>query len=273
MPKNVLQPVRNIEEKIMELVNRTYNNATKSVKVNVKVPEGFVSEPVQESQVKALSNKKFEIIAKLASIIFPAVLAFLGLVLQEEFLLKSNAVVIFLAGVGGILGTFIPTFQNKNSAEDLSRASRPKLLREDIKTQVVADDEAESKFLLEIRPEIETLVKNLSAVPNVEIVRNLQPDDLFRQSFGEWAQRFIIYADSQPDNRKIQRMRDDFIAELQLMGVIVYDELDLDAEGKPNVPRPVEDYLIFDPTIQNFTKLERPAIYSDNRIFVRGKIS
>ena len=262
MPKQTTYLGRAFREKVTELVNCAYASGVKSAIVKIQVPEGFIRENVRE-KIIAPPTPTTSMLKKIGAGIIPAVGATIG------GLFRSGILTAVLAGVGGVLSTLILTRKNENAEVAVSAAPAPqKLCREDIKFSTVADAEAEAKFTAKISGEIDNLAQQIS---DFERAANSRPDIGLNQSFGEWAQHFIMYADANPGDRKLQRLRDDFVTQLLTMKITVYDELILKADGTPDTP--LEGYVLYDPTIKIFTKVERPAIYSERQLLARGKIS
>lgn len=263
-----------IVEKVEEVVERAYSSAAKAVKVEVEVPKGFVratDQPATNATKVVNSSAQSGVIGKVLPIILstvlPAGLAFVGL----QF--NSILVAVVLAGVGGLISRMIPlpVHEEVLQADPVSNDAPPPqpLRREDIKFQAGVDDTAKVAFLSEIRDEVLKLGLDIS---DFETKAKSKNDIGLNQNFGEWAQRFIMYAHASPDKR-LQRICDAFINQLETMDITVYDELILNSEGKPDVPSPFRDYLFDARQGQEFTKVERPAIYSDRQVLAKGKVS
>lgn len=270
-------------EKVEEFVERAYSSAAKAVKVEIKVPKGFVRATDQPAtnatkvgKSSAQSGVVGEVLPIVLSTVLPAGLAFAGWQINSNFvdssLVDSNLVAVVLAGVGGLISRMIPLpfHEEVVQADSVPNDAPPQpLRREDIKFRAVVDDSAKAAFLSEVRNEILKLGldiydfrENPPSAPDINLNRN----------FGEWAQRFIMYADASADKR-LQRIRDAFVNQLEMMGITVYDELILNSEGTPDVPSPFRDYLFDARQGKDFTKVERPAIYSDEQILARGTVS
>lgn len=271
-----------IVEKVEEFVERAYSSAAKAVKVEVEVPKGFVratNQPATNAtkvgKSSAQSGVVGEVLPIALSTFLPAGLAFAGWQVNSNFvdssLVDSNLVAVVLAGIGGLISRMIPLpvheeFVQADSVPDDAPLPQP-LRHEDIKFRASFDDTAKAKFLAEVREEILKLGLDIS---DFEANTKSKHDIGLNQSFGEWAQRFIMYADASVD-KKLQRIRDTFVSQLEMMGIKVYDELILDSKGKPAVP--YQSYLIDGRQDKEYTKVERPAIYSDRQILARGKVS
>lgn len=249
-----------VVEKTNELIDRAYSAAVKGFKVEVNVPKGFVRASNQTADDVQKSADQSDTFRKILSAILPAGLAFVGL----QF--DSNVATIVLAGLGGFISRIIPLPFQEETTESPEPTSQP-LRREDIKFRSVVDDSAKLAFLSEVRDEVLKVGLDIS---DFETAMNSKHDICLNQSFGEWAQNFIVHADASNDKR-LKRIRDAFVGQLEMMGIKVYDELIFDNTGKPAVP--FQDYLIDGRQGEEYTKVERPAIYSDRQILARGKVS
>lgn len=251
-----------IVEKVEEFVDRAYSAAVKGFKVEVNVPKGFVRASNQTSDDVPKSADQSDTFRKILSTILPAGMAFVG------WQFDSSVATLVLAGVGGLVGQMIPFPVQEKTTKSAEPTPQP-LRREDIKFRPVVDDSAKLAFLSEVRDEILKLGLDIS---DFETKAKSKNDIGLNQNFGEWAQRFIMYAHASPDKR-LQRICDAFINQLETMDITVYDELILNSEGKPDVPSPFRDYLFDARQGQEFTKVERPAIYSDRQVLAKGKVS
>lgn len=273
-----------IVEKVEEFVERAYSSAAKAVKVEVEVPKGFVratNQPATNATKVGKSSAQSGVVGKVLPIVLstvlPAGLAFAGWQINSNFvdssLVDSNLVAVVLAGVGGLISRMIPLPFHEEVVQADSVPNNAPLLqslrREDIKFQASVDDTAKAAFLSEIRDEVLKLGLDISDFEAKGKSKNAI--DL-NQNFGEWAQRFIMYAYASSDKR-LQRICDAFVNQLETMGITVYDELVLNSEGKPDVPSPFRDYLFDARQGKDFTKVERPAIYSDRQVLAKGKVS
>ena len=249
-----------VVEKMNELIDRAYSSAVKGSKVEVNVPKGFVRASNQTSDDVPKSEDQSDTFRKILSTILPSGMAFVG------WQFDSSVATLVLAGVSGLVSQMIPLPVQEKTTKSDEPTPQP-LRREDIKFQAIVDDTAKAAFLAEVRAEILKLGLDIS---DFETDAKSKHDICLNQSFGEWAQNFIVHADASNDKR-LQRIRDAFVGQLEMMGIEVYDELILDSTGKPAVP--FQDYLIDGRQGDEYTKVERPAIYSDRQILARGKVS
>ena len=90
------------------------------------------------------------------------------------------------------------------------------------------------------------------------------------QAFGQWIQKFYVYAVRHGEERSIQAMKEELTDLLASMGITVYDEIILNEMGLPDLPD--ENYYIDEREGENFTRVKRPVVYSRNRLLAQGTL-
>ena len=262
---------RAVFENVNDLFDRAFANASESIRVKIEVPEGFVHMPktqlgrVKTSQISGISS---DILNKAASFLLPAGLVFLG-----NFLGANAVVLTILAGVGGVVSTFIGKTSSETSSDSSENFQPENLKPEDVKAKVSMDEDKKEKFLAIARQEIEKLSEEISDFENAA---NARHDIAKDRKFGDWVQRFLIFADKHSEDRAIQKLRDNLVEVLATMRIYVYDNVKLQEEGTPDVYRDDyfrEDYLIDNRTGKTYTRVSRPAVYSNETFLARGEIS
>ena len=262
---------RAVFEKVNDLFDRAFANASESIRVKIEVPKDFVRMPrTQPGRVKTSKTlgTSSGILNKASSLLLPAGLVFLG-----NFFEANVAVLAVLAGVGGLVGSFIGKTSSDTSSAETSGDSpenfqAEKLKPEDVKAKVAIDEDKAEKFLAIARREIEKLSEEISDFENAA---NARHDIAKDRKFGDWVQRFLIFADKHPEDRAIQKLRDNLVEVLATMRIYVYDSVELKEDGTPDVPR--ADYLIDNSKDKKYTYVSRPAVYSDELSLARGEIS
>lgn len=274
---------RAVYDKTIKIIGRAFDDVGDAVHVKVNVPEDSFRIPngqiKRDSTVTAVptpktSSDKADLLSKALAVILPAGLVFIGNIAGANV-----HILAILAGIGGLIGSFIgnifsdkaaPVESNEHSHEEI-QAQR--LKPEDIRVRFSAADDEKKKILSRYAQEIERLCQEISAF-EIRSKRNYNvATDIY---FGEWLQRFFIFAAKNPNDRKIQRLHDDLFAVLAPMGIKVYDDAALKegrlkADGTPDVP--VQEYLIDNRQGTNYNRVSRPAIYSDEQVLARGEIS
>ena len=127
--------------------------------------------------------------------------------------------------------------------------------------------EKKEKVLEETKKQIDSLC---SEIAGIEQRLNDTLDVRINKEFGQWVQNFLLYAAAHEDDRSLQNLRDSLIVLLANMHIQVYDEVQLNEKGKPDVPK--QGYLIDSRKGDEYTRVVKPAVYSDKSILVRGEI-
>ena len=89
------------------------------------------------------------------------------------------------------------------------------------------------------------------------------------QKFGEWVQRYLVLCRTQ-NNPQMMRMAGELISRLASMKILVYAEVELNEDGKPDVPD--QEYLADARSGKEYTEVTRPAVYTKNGLLARGEI-
>ena len=145
----------------------------------------------------------------------------------------------------------------------------PSTVTVSLSLKLVTDENKIQNILDEARQSSAQLCQQISDFEDTARARH---DIALDRKFGEWAQRLLIHCDKHPDDRNLQRLRNELIAVLAGMRIHVYDCVVLKEDGTPDVPLP--DYLIDNsPDRKTYTRVSRPAIYSDETVLARGEIS
>lgn len=90
------------------------------------------------------------------------------------------------------------------------------------------------------------------------------------KAFGQWIQKFYVYAARHGEERSMQAMKEELTDLLASMGITVYDEIILNEMGLPDLPD--ETYYIDEREGENFTRVKRPVVYSRNRLLAQGTL-
>ena len=178
----------------------------------------------------------------------------------------TGATILFLSDDDEILNGY--RFNKNNLYNPLEKLQPEKLKPEDVKAKISTNEDEAEKFLEEFYREIEKLSQEISDFENAA---NAKHDIAQDRRFGDWVQRFLIFADKHPEDRAIQKLRDNLIEVLATMRIYVYDSVELKEDGTPDVPR--ADYLIDNSKDKKYTRVSRPAVYSDKLSLARGEIS
>lgn len=261
-----------IYDSVTEIVNQIIENADDIVSANCDIPEGYVHIPRNSTEDKNNhfnESKDFSDKIKWGlSAALPAALTALASVFSAP-----TAVVVVLSGAGGVAGSFIQNTANSDDVRlkdlELKEVNLDELTADDIRIYLSVDEKKKQALVDESQRKINALCSEVSAY---EMKMNEKHDIALDKAFGEWVQNFLIYADSHPDDRKLGLMRDELITRLARMKIHVYDEVKLREDGKPDVP--IQDYLIDSREREedNYEKVIRPAVYSDQSILARGEI-
>lgn len=259
---------RDVSEAVSEIVTQVIENADTLVNVRCDVPKGYVRIPdsahknAHLSEPRDLSDK-----VKLGlSAALPA-----GLTALASAFSAPTAVVVILSGAGGIAGSFIQNTINADNMRisdlKLQELNLNELTAQDIAVRLKVDENKKQDLEKKVQKKINSLCLEIA---EYETKANEKHDIAVDKAFGEWVQNFLVYADSNPDNRKLQLMRDELINRLARMKIHVYDEVVLDENGRPDIP--IQDYLIDSREGEDYQKVLRPAVYSDRSILARGEI-
>ena len=184
---------------------------------------------------------------------------------------STGATILFLSNDDKILRGY--RFDKNNFYNLLENFQPENLKPEDVNVKISTNQGAAEKFLEEFYREIEKLSEEISAFENAA---NARHDIAKDRKFGDWIQRFLIFVDKHSEDRAIQKLRDNLVEVLATMRIYVYDNVKLQEEGTPDVYRDDyfhEDYLIDNRTGKTYTRVSRPAVYSNETFLARGEIS
>ena len=260
---------RDISDTVNTIVDQILSSSDAIVSAECEIPDGFVKIP-DKSAGKDLqihrSRGTCEKVGAALSAALPAGLAALALAFNAP-----SAVVVILTGTGGVAGSFIQHTTNAGRMQlddlNLQQLELFRLTPGDVKVRLTVDEEKKQALEADAKRKIDSLCAEIAEYEKkVSETHDIAVD----KAFGEWAQSFLMYADSHPEDRKLQLMRDELVNRLARMRIHVYDEVTLNEEGKPDVP--IQDYLIDSRESEQYKKVLRPAIYSDRSILARGEI-
>ena len=260
-----------VRDAIYSIITRAYADSVNVVSTKCEIPDGYVRlETEREPKTPTYSSQPD--VAKLLqdsipSALFSSILVTLGLAIDAPAL-----ALISLSGGGAVIGSLL---QKKNSyarkSEDfqLQELQVSELHEEDVSIKLTIDPEKLNACLKEANREIEELCSSIS---RFEYDSNQKPDVSIDRNFGEWVQKFLVYVDSKPDDRKLQLLRDLLIDRLASLNINVYDEVIINDDGKPDVPFP--DYLLDSRAEgqEQYEKVLRPAVFSSRSLLARGEI-
>jgi len=263
-----------LTQEISDAVNRiiiaAYENAVSAVVPSCTVPEGYVKIPDAVPDMKSDKTNPVDVedIIKMAlSAALPAGLAALVLALHAP-----AAAVAVMSGAGGVAGSFIQKAGNSQNLRladpELQELNSEKLTADDIAVSLSVDPKKKKALIQE---SLNNLAKLYTEIASYEDKISKMHDISLDRSFGEWIQNFIMYVKRNPEDRKLQRMKDELIDRLEDMRIHVYDEVVLNDAGMPDVP--IRDYLLDNHKGSTYEKVVRPAVYSDKALLARGVIS
>lgn len=253
---------REIRDDVLQIIELSQIDVEQYVQVDYEIPKHF-------SKTKKYSETDAKRKEKAASDVMKSGLPeTLGAVLATGIgiaVFSSAPAVIICAGVGTMTGSVAGKLMQNLEKEEPAEVRS--LQKKDIKLIRIPNEavlEERKKELLERAEKI-----NRKLAEHEQNVRNVH-DIALDRGFGEWVQKFLVYAEKQEDNRRLQQLKDGLLDRLASMNLHVYDEVSLDENGKPDVP--IQDYLIDSRMGEAYTKVVKPAIYSDRDILARGEI-
>lgn len=260
-PEKLGPLARDVSDAMRGIVENALESAAAALEVRCQVPEGFVR-PEAKPGEPAKQGRKPGALSVVLSAAVPAVLAASGVVLNLPV-----AAVAALSGVGGVLGGCANRTGGAGDKSGAKKTQGASLKSEDVSVRIVVNEEKKRAMLESAMEKIGALSSEISGYEQKMQSRH---DIAIDTGFGEWVQQFLLYADGRPDDRKLQRMRDELVAKLRRMKIHVYDEVRLGESGKPDVP--VQDYLIDSREGAAYTRVTVPAVYSDRAVLARGEI-
>lgn len=209
--------------------------------------------PAEQKKTEKIDRNYLETVLKTA---IPAVLAAIGVGLQVH-----PALIVLLAGGGGAIGA-----QLKKSSDGVMQEV-PVVELENIKAEVVWDEEKLQATRNAAAQKLEALAQSINAYEKAssEIV-----DVGVDRGFGEWVQQFLMYCEKNGDDPQLQMLRNVLISRLACMKIKVFDALELNEEGKPDVP--LQDYLMDRRQTEAYSEVTVPAVYSDKALLARGEV-
>ena len=199
----------------------------------------------KSAEVTSYAHKQ-NILALIFVALIPSILT--SVALATSFNAVTVAVLSFIGGIGT---TLLTVFLNREKNHDVKEPAQEDL--EQIRQKV-------SRLVNKLMNFVEKHEHDISEGYDVTLDR----------VFGKWVQRFLVYADSTED-RRLLRLRDDLVTLLGSMKIQVYDQLELDEEGKPAVPH--TDYLLDNRSGEEYHEVKIPAIYSSRSLLAQGEIS
>lgn len=257
-------------DEVNGIVTQVLEKADTIVSAECDIPEGYVripdKFPEKEMRLRESTDRTDKVKMALSAVL-PA-----GLTALASAFNAPAAVVVILSGAGGVAGSFIQNTADVHSMRmsdlDLQELNLDQLTVSDIRVRTVVDEQKKQDLKDAAQGKIDLLC---SEIVEYETKMNDRHDIAVDKTFGEWVQGFLMYADSRPDDRRLQLMRDELINRLARMKIHVYDEIVLDKDGRPNVP--IQDYLIDSREGEGYEKLLKPAVYSDRSLLARGEIA
>lgn len=257
---------QDISNAIHVILEKAYQNAETTVNVEYEIPEGFVRVPEETLATNSKGEVKSDMgegIKTALSAALPACLTALAMAFNAP-----SVAVVLLSGAGGVAGSFIQnTWDGGTSQPELKNVDLERLTEKDLCVKVKVNEERRKQFMADSTAEADRLCQEISAY---EKRMSSRYDVSVDRAFGEWIQSFLLYADKNPEDRKLQRLKDMLMDRLAIMGVHVYDEVLLNQEGCPDVPYP--DYLIDRSAGGSYEAVDKPAVYTDRALLARGEI-
>ncbi len=262
---------RDIYNTVGNIICSTCEHSIGIIESSCIIPDGFVKIPSNPSKGKNNSIKSTASADKVKDAlctVLPAGLSALGL----AFNAPAVAVVV-MTGAGGIVSSFIQRTNIPNntilSELHLENIDLERLTSDKVAVHVTFNQKKKEELLAEAINKLEGLCSEISAYEE----KNSKKSDVeINQEFGEWVQKFLIYADTNKADRKLYNLRIALINCLSSMNIHVYDQVQLKEDGTPDVP--IRDYL-YDKRKNNETEymeVSRPAIYSNRALLARGEI-
>lgn len=295
---------RKVSDVLKNIVRRAVNSAGETITHQIDVPEDFVkvSEPqnfscltenvrdINDSQLFYGQNSSYYFNQEECYLWSNDETTFIGvrsisqntrdfieifsefIKVMNEYYAAARVVILLMNDKDEI----VKALSQNNSDKSLKEFQPKKLQTEDVSVKTLIDEEKKNLTITQYEQEIERLCQEISAFERDWDSAKNRYNVATDRSFGEWLQRFLIFAEKNSNDRKIQRLHDDLFAVLAPMGIKVYDdaalkEKRLKADGTPDVP--VKEYLIDNRQGTSYNRVSRPAIYSDEQILARGEIS
>ncbi len=269
--KNYGPVTQDVYNAVLKIINAAYDSSGLIVEPSCIIPDGYVKIPTgAPTPIKRThdSNDVADKIKTALCSVLPAGLTALGLAFNAPVV-----VIVAISAAGGVAGSFIQKTSNNQdmifSNLKLQNVDLEKLTADKIQVKLTENEEKKQELLSTSVLNLDTICAELSAYEK----RMADRHDIERdKNFGEWIQKFLMYAANNEQDRKLQNMRDELISHLALMKIHVYDEVQLREDGKPDIP--IQDYL-YDKRVgkdDEYSKVSRPAVYSDRAILARGEI-
>jgi len=209
--------------------------------------------PEDQKKAEKMDRNYMETVLKTA---IPAILAAIGVGLNVH-----PALIVLLAGSGGAIGAQL----KKNSDGVIQEV--PVVDLENIKAEVVWDEEKLQAARNEAARKLELLTKSINEYEKASSeIMDIGVD----RGFGEWVQQFLLYCEKNGDDPQLQMLRNVLISRLACMKIKVFDQLELNEEGKPDVP--LQDYLMDRRQTEAYSEVTVPAVYSDKALLARGEV-
>lgn len=262
---------RDIYNAVSEILTSTCNQSISIIDSSCSIPDGFVKIPSNTPRSKELSantNEVADMVKDALCAVLPAGLSALALAFNAP-----TVAVVVMTGAGGVASSFIQRTGNPSnmtfSELQLENIDLERLSPDKIGIHIEINQNKKQELLAEANSKLEKICSEISAY---EEKNNSKADVEINQEFGEWVQKFLLFADSNPDDRKLQNIRSALISCLASMNISVYDEVQLRDDGTPDVP--IQDYLYDkrENSETDYKKVTRPAVYSKRALLARGEI-
>lgn len=232
---------RQVAELAENMINHSYENSLQAIKSSIAQQQ-----EKQPAIIPVKKNKAAQGVKMAASAALPAAFCMIGISLAAPA--AAIGAVTLAGGIGSVL-----LMRDTERAENYNKSFE---LDEVIFKSVRENSYKELRSLL-----------NYVASYEADVAEGY--DITTDRQFGEWLQKFLIFA-AQSEDRKIGRMYDDLITKLAAMKITVYDELVLNDNGEPDIP--CLEYFVDKREDGAYHKVTKPAIYTKRGILARGEI-
>lgn len=258
-----------LRDRMYALISKAYSQAAEITDPECAVPEaGANAEKTQTASCPDERNASSP--GGLAACLLPAAVAAVSTCVGGGLGAPLYVLVVLSAGgaaIGAAVHRIISNRRDGVTRQKTDDQNESVGTPETVPEKPVSKANSRDKQLAQAKKEIDRLCESVAAYEK----RNDERFDIgLDREFGDWVQRFLVYTEARPDDLKLQLLRDQLIVRLSRMKIRVYDEVVLNAEGKPDVPYP--DYLIDSRTGENYEKVTRPVVYSDRSLLARGEI-
>lgn len=259
---------RSVYERMVEIIAQLTEKFPDTVDTNVTIPDNFVElsgNCAQESASKFHVNTESLVDSGLSAAL-TAVLTSLASALNSP-----AAVIILLSATGSATSSYIQNVRKARRTQDeklkIEQTDLKKLSSEDVGVHITINNDKRGELTSEAFLKIEHLCKEISDYENkIQDIHDVAVD----KQFGEWIQRYFVYASGHTDDMQLQNLKYELINCLANMKIRVYDELLLNEKGEPDVP--IADYIIDNRTSDSYEQIKKPAVYSNKMILARGEI-